>query len=412
MGSKSRVQIAFEQYERLLFEHRNLDRVLDEVQRSIAPGMPPRIVLVRGPTGAGKTTVIEALMRRRASSDERRRKAQPGERRRKAQPGERRRKPQADLGLPTDALPLQRCSGTLRAGILYIRCPPVLDGRGYRFARSHWRLLADALGDPFKDEHSSPDAVGARLRAGLARRDGAASVDEYRLGVLDLIRERDDVRAVVLDEAQHMARVPSARSQADQLDVIKDSVDRTGKPHLLSGTYELSLMVAASDQLARRSWVVDFPPYGSSKSEQLAFQEILGPLVGALPLADPRRSWDELRGHLLDLYVGSLGCVGTLKEWLEMALRLALEAEAEFLDWPLMDRCRKPDSELLKIAQEIQNHRNVKKPTRADIKRALGLEPEVPADEAKNRSSGSPKPGKRSPNRDRVGLPPSAASVG
>ena len=203
-GSKSSAQIAFEQYESMLFEHAILDRVLAEIQRSIAPGMPPRIVLVRGPTGAGKTTVIEALMRRGERRGERRRKAKPG------------------LGPRTNARSLQRCSGVFRAGILYIRCPPVLDGRGYRFARSHWRLLVEPLGDPFKDEHSSPNAVGVRLGSGVVRRDGAASVDEYRLGVLDLLRERGDVRAVVLDEAQHMARVPSARSQADQLDVIKD----------------------------------------------------------------------------------------------------------------------------------------------------------------------------------------------
>ena len=171
-------------------------------------------------------------------------------------------------------------------------------------------------------------------------------------------------------------------------------------------------MVAASDQLARRSWVVDFPPYGSSESDQVAFQKILGPLVRALPLADPHRSWDEFRDHLLDLYVGSLGCVGTLKEWIETALRSALEAKAEFVDWPLMEECRKPDSDLLKIAEEIRAHREVKKPARAEIERALGLDLEVQADEAKRRFSGSRKPGKRSPGRDPVGLPPSAASAG
>ena len=184
--------------------------------------------MLLGPTGVGKTSVIESVKRRCVA-----------------------------------------CG----ARVAHATCLPVRDGRGYNFARTHWKLLTEALDDPFSDEHASPDAVGHRLRSG-ARRDGAASADEYRLGVLARLRECD-LRAVVLDEAQHMVRTPSARSQADQLDVIKDSVYRTQVSHLLSGTYELAVMVAPSEQLARRSRVVHFPPYGHSEdSNQLAFQEV------------------------------------------------------------------------------------------------------------------------------------------
>ena len=82
----------------------------------------------------------------------------------------------------------------------------------------------------------SPDVARARLRSRRFRRDGLATTDEYRLGVLDMLRERG-ASAVVLDEAQHTTRVPGARWPADQLDVIKDCVERTAIPHVReSGT--------------------------------------------------------------------------------------------------------------------------------------------------------------------------------
>ena len=201
-----------------------------------------------------------------------------------------------------------------------------------------------------------------------------------------------------------MVRVGSARSQADQLDVIKDCLDRTQIPHVLAGTHELSVMVAASEQLARRSRVVHFPPYGVSEdSDRLAFQKIFGQLVLALPFGEPERSWKELRNRLFDVYVGCAGCVGILKGWLVRALQLALATKKEFVDWPLMDQCRLPDPDLFKIADEIRAYRDAQKKTRADIEKALGVTRAVSGDGAKRRSS-SRKPGKRSPVRDPVGL--------
>ena len=322
--------------------------------------MPPQIVLLLGPSGVGKTTLIEAL------------KSDPD---------------WAD------------------ASIAHMTCVPVRGRQAYDFGKEHWRLLAKAAGDPFSDEHVSPDVVRDRLRSGRSRRDGVATIDEYRLGVLAMLRERG-LGVVVLDEAQHMTRAASARSQADQLDVIKDCVDRTRIPHVLAGTYELSVMVAPSAQLARRSVVVHFPPYGPSDSaDREAFQRIFGQLVGALPIADPRASWANLHSHLLDVYVGCCGCVGTLKGWLLRSLQWALESGLDRVDWSVMDTNRLSDEDLFKAADEIRAYRDLTRPTRQDIEVALGMPPTSSAPNPKRRSSGCPKPGRRSPHRDPVGLP-------
>ena len=337
----ARVSRLLEEYRGVVLEHPLLNRALGDVERGIAPGMPRQIVLLLGPTGVGKTTLIKAMERRRS----------PG------------------------------------GQVVRATCVPVAGRQGYDFGRTHWRLIAQALGDPFRDEHLSPDAIGARLRSGVVRRDGAATAAEYRLGVLDLLREHG-ARAVVLDEAQHMTRVPNARSQADQLDVIKDCVDRTLIPHVLVGTYELLVMVAG-DQLGRRSLVVPFGPYRpSDESDRLAFQKIFGQFVNKLPLAERERSWAELRTHLPEVCVGCAGCVGILKDWLCRALQLALEARAEFVDWPLMERCRMPDRALFAVANEIRTFRDSKEPSRGEIERALEFDGHVQARGAISPSSG------------------------
>ena len=355
-GSGRDTDPVIEEYKNLVFAHPFLKRAIADLDRCLAPGMPVQIVLLLGPTGVGKTTAIEAMKRRCASS-----------------------------------------SGAL----VHVTCQPPLDGRGYRFGREHWYLIAKELGDPFTDHHADADAVARRLISGVVRRDGAASAAEYRRGVLTLLRRRG-LRALILDEAQYIARVASGRTQADHLDVIKDGVDRTQTSHVLAGTYELDLMVAPNEQLARRSWVVHFPPYPESEGD--AFQRIFGQLVAALPVPRPDQSWAELRLHVRDVYVGSAGCVGVLKAWLVRALQDARATKAAVVDWRLMDRWRLPDAELFKIADAIRSYRDAERSTRDDVEIALGLRSERHASSTKRRSPpGSRKPGRRSAARDEVG---------
>ena len=346
-------------YRGVRLRHPLLDAALVELERVLDPAMPPRIVQLLGPTGVGKTTLLKVFKH----------------------------------GLPKQLAP-----------VVYMTCPPVTPGRkGYDFGRPHWRLLAEAAGGVFMDDHQSPDAVAARLRAGGGRRDGAANIEEYRLGTLEFLRELRP-RAVVLDEAQHMTRVSGARGQADQVDLIKDSVDRTSVPHVLAGTYELQGMVALSDQLARRSRVVHFPPYDLSDESDLdAFQTIFGQLVAVLPFSDPERSWSALQEHLLDVGVGSAGCVGVLKEWLERALQAALAARVDFIDWARMEQTALSDVDLFKIAHPIHEYRTAKRPSRADVERLLGVSRPVAPSSGKARGPRA-KPGRRKPVRDPVGV--------
>ena len=154
---------------------------------------------------------------------------------------------------------------------------------------------------------------------GIIRR-SRSSVDEKRLGVLSLLRVLGP-RAVILDEAQHIAQVPGVRGHANILDDIKDCVTRTGIAHVLAGTYELSPLIAPSDQLGRRSRIAHFPPYDARhKADREAFASVFAQLVMELPFPEPSRTWDALKVHLEAVHEGCLGCVGILKDWLVDAL--------------------------------------------------------------------------------------------
>ncbi len=349
-------------YDQVVFNHPALERALRAVRRHVAPGAQPSIVLLFGPTGVGKTTLVQAIQGSAEPSDGR---------------------------------------------VVYVTCVPVAGRQGYDFARTHWRVIAVAAGDSFPDDHVSPDAGAERLRSGSVRRDGPATLTEYRLGVLDMLRN-SAVRLVILDEAQHMTRVPSARTQADQLDVIKHCVDHTGIPHVLVGTYELSVMVAPGDQLARRSCEVHFEPYRWSVGpDRDAFQRIFGQFVGALPLPEPRKSWEDLAKHQDDVYLGCLGCVGILKDWLHRGLQSVLEADRDALSWSTLDTCRLSDRALLVIAEEIRANRECANSARSKIARVLGIDSGADPRGAKPRKAARPTPGRRKPARDPVGLPDS-----
>ena len=175
----------------------------------------------------------------------------------------------------------------------------------------------------------------------------------------------------------------------------------------LPGTHELSVMVAAGEQVARRSVRVHFSPYRESDSEEReAFKRIFGQLVSGLPLSDPKLSWDALGSHLRDVYMGCAGCVGILKGWLCRSLQQALETDRELVDWPVMEACALSPQALLAIAEPIQAYREFPQPGRQEIERALGLEPLVlPTSSSTSSSSSSRrKPGQRLPARDPVGL--------
>jgi hypothetical protein len=186
-----------------------------------------------------------------------------------------------------------------------VEVPPPHAGR-FRWQDYFSRLLA-AMNEPLIDSKI------------VQRMPGVPSI----LGGMDLcyaveqaIRHRRPP-VVFVDEAQHLARIPSGRRLSDQLDVIKSIANRTQTVHVLLGTYELLSFRNLSAQLSRRSLDLHFQRYRvDSAPDRQVFQSVLLTFQKQLPFAEAEPDlmaiWDFL-------YERSVGCVGILKEWLMRA---------------------------------------------------------------------------------------------
>ena len=173
-------------------------------------------------------------------------------------------------------------------------------------------------------------------------------------------------------------------------------------------------MVAPNDQLYRRTRVVHFRPYDAgSPDDRKAFSTVLAQLVQELPLPEPRLSWESLEPHVQDVFVGCLGCVGILKDWLLRSLQHVVLSGGEVVTWRAMEHTRRRDKALLAIAEQIREYRDYESgPCLSKVAESLG----IPSggggewDPPRPRRARA-KPGKRLPKRDRAGLPCEAPSA-
>jgi len=188
------------------------------------------------------------------------------------------------------------------------------------------RLFRDMLQDldePCIDAKIAGEEITAKLaRAGahhiaLGRR---PTTDALREAVEQAVRLRQP-SVICIDEAHHLAKVGSARRIKDQADCLKSLADRGGRLFLLLGTYELLPLRKQSDQLSRRTLTVHFPRYTLDCPDDVeAFKRCLLTFEHFLPVEqrpDLLADWDYL-------FTYSVGCIGTLKDWLTRALSLAL----------------------------------------------------------------------------------------
>jgi len=226
--------------------------------------------------------------------------------------------------------------------------------------------------------------------------------------------------AVLIDEAQHLARMSSGRRLSDQLDVIKSLANRTNTVHVLIGTYELLAFRNLSAQLSRRSIDIHFPRYKADDPDDLkVFRTIVKSFEQQLPLLEPPdllKDWEYL-------YERSIGCVGILKDWLVRVLVSLSRRGAESLNRkdveahaPSVAQCDKMLSEA--VEGEVRLSESAEERNRLRTRLGLSAKENSGGDAADSAikiaapTRNPLKPGQRRPIRDAVGTTSSMEANG
>ncbi len=141
--------------------------------------------------------------------------------------------------------------------------------------------------------------------------------------------------AILIDEAEHIAKAARGSKLLDQLDHLKSLAIMSQVVHVLVGTYDLMVFRNLSAQLSRRSIDVHFSRYqATNEADVRAFKSVLWSFQRHLPLEEE----PDLLQHWKYCYERTIGCVGVLKDWFTRALAEALEQGEKTLSRPLLEQ--------------------------------------------------------------------------
>ena len=273
--------------------------------------------------------------------------------------------------------------------------------------RDHFRRLLFEMDEPLVDFKRSPGGSDGEGRPLLRFAPWSrAAGSEYRYAVEQVLSHRRPL-AVLIDEAQHLAKIASGRKLLDQLDVIKSIANRTQTVHVLFGTYDLLAFRNLSGQLSRRSIDIHFPRYDATKaSDRRNFIKVLQTFAEQLPLAE----LPELAKLWEYFYERSIGCVGILKDWLVKGVSTALRGPSPSLTLKHLERHALSISQCDRLIEEAtrgESQFREDASARSRLLLRLGLAAHPGAAESKNPSDPDrprqQQPGQRCPRRDPIG---------
>lgn len=273
--------------------------------------------------------------------------------------------------------------------------------------RDHFKRLLEKMDEPLIDNKQDLQTNPVSLRSRFGTK---STLDDYRYALEQALRFRRPA-AVMIDEAQHLAKIASGRRLLDQLDVIKSMANKAQTAHVLYGTYDLLSFRNLNGQLSRRSIDIHFPRYRAESAEyRKAFISVLRSFAQQMPLAEP----PDLVNNWEFLYERTIGCVGLLKQWLARALSAALRKGRDKMTRADLEGQALGISQIDKILAEVtegESRLTDSAEAATQLRRRLGLmchsgnpgpSHEAPVQPAQVRRP-SHRPGQRTPVRDIVG---------
>ena len=229
--------------------------------------------------------------------------------------------------------------------------------------------------------------------------------------VLEDILKFKQSLALIINEAHHLLRVSSGKKVNWEVDVIKSLANKSQTPIVLVGTYELTTFLedldeSFTDQVNRRTSIVEFPRYSHEVKKQVEmFGNTIIQLLRHMPL---EKTAEALVKHdFMYFYKYTLGCVGSLKDWLNSAYDLALQDQSVTLTKKYLEETRISGHRCTGMLKSITDgeRKLAKIQSEGDIDTALGINKENKdtTKELNPKTKKSILPGTRNPKRDAVG---------
>lgn len=351
-------------FDHTVVQHPKFMSVFDEIATHLQFGAAGRVIVVVGPTGVGKTTMIRYLDQQLINHIR-----------------------QHDF----DAAP-----------------PLLLEAMAPEVGEFSWKdfyvraLLS--LNEPSIEKKNNLDEVAEKVRR------GEKLTWFRRLTTADLRRQFEvAIRshrpiAALIDEGQHFGKSRSVVRKKDNFDVIKSHANVTAITMILFGTYEIKDLLYVGAQLSRRIEVIHFPRYRATEEGLDEYSKTVSSFLKALPLPLARTVSRDIRYY----FRYSLGCTGILHTWLRKALERALKAGRKVLDQEHLDAARLSARQLEAIGEEIVEFELFFESNNLDdVWQNLGLttaKKDTAPDTNNNKGKDGRKPGVRNPKRDPVGV--------
>jgi AAA domain len=354
-------------FQHITVPHQKLRRALTTLLMNIEAPLDLSVFFVVGPAGVGKTT-----LRRRAE------------------------KLLLEGALPT----MSHVSSWLP--VAAIEAVPAEKGT-FSYKDYYLRVL-EALNPLHPQERKEGEDIDLRVNSSLYYYPGFQGKNPDTLRrILEQAMKRHQLKAFMIDEAQHLVMVAGGKQMLHQMNWLKSMANLTETIHVLFGTYDLLNCCTLSGQVSRRSDDIHLARYLPEESEDIEeFRRVIQTFQEHLPLLE-EPNLIQYQDYLLDY---SIGCVGILNTWLTKSLRMALAEEAKTLDLQHLQQNEYSSARRKQIQHEAESG---EKRWQKQMTKGRAVKNELTDSTNHKPASASPHPGQRLAKRDPVGANPHAS---